>query len=462
MSELNRKFLLSFALVIIFSFSPDYLSQEMRRSGMLGAQLAPVSDSIASANRIKANSGMVVNRIVPGGTAEKCGLTVNDILLEINGQPLKNNNALQKVLSKMREGDDIAFTFIRNGKRSEAKGNVAGKPFEKSEKFEVIYDKVPFRGGWLRSIVTKPFGKEKLPAILLIQGYTCTTIDWLQPLHPYKQLTDTLTLKGYAVMRVEKPGVGDCINTPDCFTMDILTEAEAFGAAFEYMKKYSFVDSNNAFIFGHSMGGIVAPLIAEKTNIKGVIVYGTDHLPWFEYLIKMLRFQNPGFGIDYRESENDMKIYHRLLFEMLIEKKSIKQLTSNPEYRRLLERDFQLDEDGMLFTRSLEFQQSLQDLNMTESWSRTKGYVLSIFGEGDFEVMDSFGHETIVDIVNTYHPGKAEYIFLPGTNHSMLLTGNMKRSFDVQNKGLTAQYFNKFNFRLTDEIDRWIRKVMGK
>ncbi|NUN09300.1 MAG: PDZ domain-containing protein [Ignavibacteriaceae bacterium] len=447
-------------LFISLILSPDTYSQEMRRTGVLGAQLSPLSDSLAKASGVNINAGMVIARTVEGATADKCGLKAGDIITEINGAVIGGNNKLQKAIRKLREGDDITVKYQREGKAGTAKGKVTGKQFEKSDKFEVIYDKVPFRGGWLRSIVTKPFGKEKLPAILLIQGYTCTTVDGLSPLHPYKQLTDTLTLKGYAVMRVEKPGVGDCINTPDCFTMDILTETEAFGAAFEYMKKYSFVDSNNAFIFGHSMGGIVAPLIAEKTNIKGVIVYGTDHLPWFEYLIKMLRFQNPGFGVDYIESENDIKIYHRLLFEMLIEKKNIKQLTANPEYKRLLERDFMLDEDGMLFTRSLEFQQSLQDLNMTESWSRTRGYVLSIFGEGDFEVMDSFGHETIVDIVNTYNPGKAEYIFLPGTNHSMLLTGNMKESFEVQNKGLTVQYFSKFNFRLTDEIDKWIKKII--
>ena len=445
-------------LIFITSVS---VPQEMKRSGTLGVQLIPLTDSVMQATGLKEKSGMIAARIVPGATAEKCGVMTGDIVMNINEVRISGSNALQKAARKLREGDNITFTLHRGGKMEVVKGKVAAKPFEKSDKFEVVYDKIPFRGGWLRSLTTKPFGSVKRPCILLIQGYTCTTIDGLSALHPYKQLSDTLTMMGYAVMRVEKPGVGDCINTPDCFTMDILTEAEAFGAAFEHLKKYSFADSNNAFIFGHSMGGIVAPLIAEKTNIKGVIVYGTDHLPWSEYLTKMLRIQNPGFGMDYREAEKDMKIYHSLLYEMLVQKKSIGQLTANPEYKRLLERDFQLDEDGMLFTRSLGFQQSLEDLNMTEVWSRTKGYVLSIFGEGDFEVMDSFGHETIVDIVNTYNPGKAEYVFLPGTNHSMLLTGNLKQSFEVQNKGLTAQYFSKFNYRLTDEIDRWIKKVIN-
>jgi len=108
--------------------------------------------------------------------------------------------------------------------------------------------------GYIRVIIDKPRTNKPLPAILFIQGYTCGSLDNVNSMHPYIQLIKGLAEKGYVVKRVEKPGEGDCFNLPACEDIDFHTEVNAFAAGLEKLKSYDFVDSDNIFIWEHSMG----------------------------------------------------------------------------------------------------------------------------------------------------------------------------------------------------------------
>ena len=230
---------------------------------------------------------------------------------------------------------------MRAGKEQVLEAKAVGRPLETSEISEVIYDEIPFQVGTLRSIINKPNKGGKLPAILFIPGYPCASYDNMNPIHPYRKLIDAFIEKGYVVMRVEKPGVGDGEFPIPCDQIDIATENAAFEAGYQALKKYSFVDTENIFIFGHSLGGLTAPIVASKVNPKGVIVYGTAYEPWWEYLMRMLRMQNPLFGVDFVENEKDMRLYHHLLYRQYVLKQSPKELAAeNEDFGRLLRRDF--------------------------------------------------------------------------------------------------------------------------
>ena len=54
---------------------------------------------------------------------------------------------------------------------------------------------------------------------------------------------------------------------------------------------YDFVDRDNIVIFGHSMGGVMAPLIAAEAPVKGIAVYGTVAKTWYEYFGENFRRQ---------------------------------------------------------------------------------------------------------------------------------------------------------------------------
>jgi len=325
-------------------------SQEIKRKVYLGIETVSVDDSnnpcVTAGNSIQ---GICIKSVVKGFTADALGLKKGDILLEINNFPVINKSDLQQRLTYAREGDVIEATVWRNGKKHRSKAIVIGRPYEPAINGEVIYDEVNFLGGKVRLIINKPVKAEKMPAILFIQGYPCSSIDNLNSNHPYKKLIETLVSKGMVVMRAEKLGMGDCLNTPNCYDVDMITETNAFTEAYKKLKTYSFVDTNQIFIFGHSLGGLSAPVVASQMHPKGVIVYGTTCEPWYEYLLKMLRYQNPLFGTDFLVAEEEMKLYQQLLYEHFILKKSPIERSQNSDYALLLKRDFQFDgKDGIL------------------------------------------------------------------------------------------------------------------
>lgn len=447
------------SLIIFLSLALISLSaqENLRRKASIGIHPAPLEQKLVE----KFGAGVSISQVFPGTTAEAAGLKSGDILIAINGKKLTRMPVLFGISQKLREGDKLQLEIVRDGKKKSLKCMAVGRPFETSEFGEVIYDEVPFQGGILRTIINKPKQPGKRPTILFVPGYPCASYDGMSPIHPYRKLLDDFIKKGYVVMRVEKPGMGDGEFPKPCVELDIETENAAFEAGYQSLKNYDFVDTENIFVFGHSLGGLTAPMLASRVNPKGVIVYGTVYEPWWEYLMRMLRVQNPLFGVDFVEHEKDMRVYHHLLYKQYVLQESPKALAAeNEDFDRLLRRDFQWDGEDMIFGRHYHFWNSVNDLPLTEAWKNTACHVLSIFGEADVEALDPGNHQTIADIVNTYHPGKGKFVLLEGTNHSMIEVGSMKEGVALRNTPQMREYVkNHYNHKLTELCDEWMKEI---
>ena len=57
-----------------------------------------------------------------------------------------------------------------------------------------------------------------------------------------------------------------------------------------YSLKMPEIDSENIFLFGHSLGGVTAPLIAAEVPVRGIINYGSVATTWYEYLLRKFVF----------------------------------------------------------------------------------------------------------------------------------------------------------------------------
>lgn len=60
--------------------------------------------------------GIFIGGIVPGGPAEKVGILVEDIIVQIDGKDIKTAQALQESLRKHKVGDQITIKVVRKGK----------------------------------------------------------------------------------------------------------------------------------------------------------------------------------------------------------------------------------------------------------------------------------------------------------------------------------------------------------
>jgi uncharacterized protein len=447
-----KKIIYIFLLIGLFASAN---SQNIPRKAFLGLKFAEVNDSIKTALNLQEKAGLVITAITANSTGEKAGLKVNDVLMFLN----LNNTRLNKIkdykdaVKDYREKMPIIFSIIRSGENFDLSTDAVGLPYEKSDKYDVIYDEVKFKEGYLRIITTRPKSPGKLKTIFFIPGYMCYSLDNIGK-HPYGQVVDKLSEKGYCVVRVEKPGMGDCYNTPDCFDINYSTELEAFETGFQKMLEYDFIDKDNVFVFGHSLGGYEAPMVDKNRIAKGVIACGTGLKTWYEYILDMFRFQNPISGIDYIENEKIVTDMTKVLYEYLILKKHPKDIVVSDEVKAEMKENLEYTGGEQVWSRNYKFWQELQDLNMPEIWKSVNANVLIIRGEGDFEAFSNKDHEDIVKIVNAYHPGKGKFLLIPNMDHGFATAKDPEESF--QKKSIPGYYYNNFNDAIIDEISKWI------
>ena len=83
--------------------------------GWLGVEVQPVTSAIADSLGMKKAEGALVDQSQAGSPAEKAGIKPGDVVLAINGQPLKDARALAEKIAAARPGDQAQLTVLREG-----------------------------------------------------------------------------------------------------------------------------------------------------------------------------------------------------------------------------------------------------------------------------------------------------------------------------------------------------------
>lgn len=447
---------------ILFLFCLNVNSQDIKRKATHGAGLQIVNQQMASNAGIEKPQGLYVQFVSPNSTLANINIIAGDIILSINNIVTNSFEAIRN--NPIYEGDYLEYEVFKDKKIQKFKTKAIGVPFETSEEIKIEYSAFQFQDGYIRSIISKPIeNNKKLPAVLFIPGYPCQSVDNLWLHHPYKKLIYDLTKKGYIVMRAEKPGMGDSNNSKKCYSIDFDTEVESFKAALADLKKRDDVDPENVFIIGHSMGGMQAPYVALNNNVKGIISMGVTIKPPLEYLTEMLRNQNPKLGIDYLQNEKDMRLYEVLLYELFVNSKKPSELIlENPDYDRILRRDFNYQKDDDFLSRDAIFWQSIHKKNLIESWAKTTTNVLSAWGESDIQSINDFSHKELVNIVNTYNPNKATFLELKGTNHNFIKIESLEESYRLAKAGAIGPLLpTHFNYEAVELFHQWMQEKIA-
>jgi pimeloyl-ACP methyl ester carboxylesterase len=425
---MNKVILLS--LIIALSFTDEYCTgQQLLRSASFGAAVSDLTDSSRIALKLSTKSGTVIKKVIDGSSAFNAGFAVNDVLVSMDDESIENTAYFLQLLKKHHGGDKIKIGYYRNSKLTNTVVNLLAKQMESSNDFDIIYSSVVSGSNHLRTIITKPKGNGIYPAVLLISGIGCYSIDNISvaEIKSLKMWVDSLTMNGFVTIRVEKTGMGDSQGIP-CSECDFDTEKQGFADGLKQLKSLPYVDKEKIFIAGFSIGGIIAPLIAQKESIKGIIVYGTVGRNWLEYeldntLRQQLLENRPADSIDiYMRGE-----YIRL-FELFVEKKAPEQIMKeHPETK------------SHLFTYPMrtEYFQQVADVNIHELWMKTKVKVLSMHGSSDF-VSSASEHKQIAETVNQYHPGNATYVEIPNADHWSLNTESEFQSLLQQTTDLNT------------------------
>ncbi|MFT3909879.1 MAG: alpha/beta fold hydrolase [Ferruginibacter sp.] len=432
-------------LFFLLLISLNAVAQEPPRKAIMGLIGKPVS------------GGIVVDSLLVNGTFAKLNLQKGDTVTELNGTKLSSMPVYGKVAAEIRTGDNVEIKFIRNKKSMTVKGAAIMRPFEQPDNADIQYDWVKFRDGALRTITRKPKGKTNVPAILLIPGYGCGSIENYSTSYNGKIINEWIKA-GYAVVTIEKSGLGDSYHCVPCGEVDLVTDIESFDAGYKYMEQLPYVDKTKLIVWGHSMGGVIAPEVAKRHKPKAVMVFGATFRPWSEFLLEMHRIQKPLLeNQTYLQTEAFVREIQKIYYEFFVLKKTPAQLYQNPEYKELVASELGYkDGSNDMWGRHWRYWQQLDSFNLAQSWQALNCPVLIVHGETDYEQCSKAEPLLMQQCVNAAHPGNATLIVIPQLDHFMMKSATWEEARDNFN----SQQYNKgnFNYSIAEETINWLKK----
>jgi len=175
-------------------------------------------------------------------------------------------------------------------------------------------------GNTLAGTLTLPPGAGPFPAVLLIVGSGPHDRDESLLGHkPFLVLSDYLTRKGIAVLRVDKRGVGKSTgNYSTATTADFAADAEA-GVA--YLKSRPEVDPHRIGLIGHSEGGIIAPMVAAQDHdVAFIVMMAGSGVPGDQIIIEQLRLIEVAGGASKEKVDKDAEAERETLHLVETEK----------------------------------------------------------------------------------------------------------------------------------------------
>ena len=93
---------------------------EVRR-GLLGVHIDNLDPLVAETMGLDRNHGVVIDRVSPGGAADKAGVKVDDVVLAIDGQPMRNSTELRDRIGRTAPGTKVELLVLRDGKEKRIK-----------------------------------------------------------------------------------------------------------------------------------------------------------------------------------------------------------------------------------------------------------------------------------------------------------------------------------------------------
>ena len=98
--------------------------------GYLGVSIQTVTPDIAASEGLGDRRGALVGDVTAGGPAARAGVQVGDIILSINGTPVKSSEELSQVTANVPPGGALTLEILRNGRHMTLNARSGTRPAE--------------------------------------------------------------------------------------------------------------------------------------------------------------------------------------------------------------------------------------------------------------------------------------------------------------------------------------------
>ena len=331
------------------------------------------------------------------------------------------------------------------------------RPFETHPGLETVPGTLRTQDGTrLRTIVTRPAGAtQRLPAILFVPWLSCDSIELSSTADDgwSRMLRRVARESGLVMMRTDKRGVGD--SEGDCSRLDYDTELSDHRDALAHLARSEFVDPRRIVVFGASMGGNFAPLVAADQDVAGVITWGGGARSWFERMLAFERNRRELSDLPAERIGREMKEVAAFLHAYLVEGRSPARIASADSVLGEAWSQRLLGTEGELhYGRPVAFHQQAQRHDWAGAWARVDAPALVLFGEYDW-YEDAAGSALAARIAARRHPGHTRFRLIPGTDHHFTRYARIEDA--VGGKGGTVD-----EAPVVAEILRWLGEVTAR
>ncbi|HVF64984.1 MAG TPA: trypsin-like peptidase domain-containing protein [Casimicrobiaceae bacterium] len=102
------------------SLAKDVLAQIIERGevtrGWFGVEPRDVDGDIARSLSLERAEGVLIKGLLSGGPADRAGIMVRDVVIDIDGRPTRNTPMLLSQIAALTPGSSAKVTVVRNGK----------------------------------------------------------------------------------------------------------------------------------------------------------------------------------------------------------------------------------------------------------------------------------------------------------------------------------------------------------
>lgn len=428
-------------LCVLVTFSS--LSQDLSRRPLLGIQMMQVDAETKRVMNLPEEKGVLIKAVIENSTAQKAGFLTGDVLLKLNGVEINSPDAAVQLVGKHPSGTPFSYELLRKNERIKGNATLAPMPFEKYDGIAMEYTAVQTVNGLQRLIISRPPDQLKHPVIFFIGGYGCYSLD--SPMDPNRteiQLLNRLTRAGYVCVRAEKPGMGDNINCTPCNQVSFNNEVKGYAAEVKALKSLPYVDSSRIVVFGHSMGGLMAPMLAAQCKVKGIIAYGTIGSNFLEYLAKTRRTLAQAYEMNPVEADDYIKDYCECatyyFAEGLTTAQAAEKKADCTEYLSVFD------------LRSPAYNKELYAINIPGAWKQFDGKALLLWGENDY-ISSREDHEIIASTINYYHKGNAVFKSVKNSSHGMSVSHSFQDALKEKD--------TSFNPEVSLLVLNWLKSI---
>ncbi len=89
---------------------------EVRR-GQLGVLIQDLTPDLAEGFKLERSDGAVITEVVPGSAAEAAGLRAGDVVIALDGEPVRDAADLRNEIGLLPPGERVKLEVLRNGRR---------------------------------------------------------------------------------------------------------------------------------------------------------------------------------------------------------------------------------------------------------------------------------------------------------------------------------------------------------